>query len=302
MCTFRPIVRPIVALLVSQTHDINWAFITGRIAWDSAHWADYLSIIVLITPAALASEFNLFAPVGRRGKVEGVRRAVYRFVALRNCIDCREGYKFFFAFAVLLVIRYRRHGGRRFRGGCRRRGRGRRPPVGRGGRGRGERCRRRGGRGRGGRCRRRGGRGRGGVAVGVGVGVVAAAPSGAVLSSSVCSPGRVSTVGSFPCCIVSTFCAERASSVPSAQTAEPNPPAGTERPAMPLRAAVQKISLSSACPPLPDRAYYSTARCGIGKGPAPSPLRNRWCATSLKIRSSLFCRCLSGFYISYIEI
>lgn len=164
MCTFRPIVRPIVALLVSQTHDINWAFITGRIAWDSAHWADYLSIIVLITPAALASEFNLFAPVGRRGKVEGVRRAVYRFVALRNCIDCREGYKFFFAFAVLLVIRYRRHGGRRFRGGCRRRGRGRRR-------------RRRGGRGRGERCRRRGGRGRGGVAVGVGVVVAAASPS-----------------------------------------------------------------------------------------------------------------------------
>ena len=57
---------------------------------------------------------------------------------------------------------------------------------------------------------------------------------------------------------------------------------------MPLRAAVQKISLSSACPPLPDRAYYSTARCGIGKGLAPFPLRNRWCATWLKICSSLF--------------
>ena len=71
-----------------------------------------------------------------------------RVAALRNCIDCREGYKFFFAFAVLLVIRYRRHGGRRFRGGGLRR---------RGGRGRGG-CRRwRGGRGE--RCRRRGGRG-----------------------------------------------------------------------------------------------------------------------------------------------
>ena len=160
MCTFRQFV-----VLVLQTHDINWAFITGRIAWDSAHWADYLSIIVIITRAAPAYEFNLFAPVGRRGKVEGVRRAFYRVAALRNCIDCREGCKFFFAFAVLLVIRYRRHGGRRFRGGgrsgCRRRGRsGRRRR--RGGRGRGERCRRRGGRGRGRRCRRRGGRGRGG--------------------------------------------------------------------------------------------------------------------------------------------
>ena len=62
-----------------------------------------------------------------------------------------------------------------------------------------------------------------GVAVGVGVGVAAAAPSGAVLSSSVCPSGRVSTVGSFPCCIVSTFCAERASSAPSAQTGRAKP-------------------------------------------------------------------------------
>ena len=62
-----------------------------------------------------------------------------------------------------------------------------------------------------------------GVAVGVGVGVAAAAPSGAVLSSSVCSSGRISAVGSFPCCIVSTFCTERASAAPSAQTGRAKP-------------------------------------------------------------------------------
>ena len=195
MCTFRQFV-----VLVLQTHDINWAFITGRIAWDSAHWADYLSIIVIITRAAPAYEFNLFAPVGRRGKVEGVRRAFYRAAALRNCIDCREGYKFFLRFRCSprrpvsasrwasvsgSVSRWVSPSGSPWASpsawGSGRSGRRRR-----GGRGRGGRCRRRGGRGRGGRCRRRG------------VWVATAAPSGAVLSSSVCPSGRVSTVGSFP--------------------------------------------------------------------------------------------------------
>ena len=54
MCTF----RLFVAIFVSQTHDINWAFITGRIAWDSAHLAGYISIKLTITRAALAYEFN----------------------------------------------------------------------------------------------------------------------------------------------------------------------------------------------------------------------------------------------------
>ena len=62
-----------------------------------------------------------------------------------------------------------------------------------------------------------------GAAVGVGVGVAAAAPSGSFLSSSVCSSVRVSTVGAFPCCIVSTFRAERASAAPSAQTGRAKP-------------------------------------------------------------------------------
>ena len=54
MCTF----RLLVALFVSQTHDINFAFILGPIAWDSAHFAGYLSIILTTTRAALACEFN----------------------------------------------------------------------------------------------------------------------------------------------------------------------------------------------------------------------------------------------------
>ena len=54
MCTF----RLFVAIFESQTHDINFAVILGRIAWDSAHCAGYLGIILIITRAALAYKFN----------------------------------------------------------------------------------------------------------------------------------------------------------------------------------------------------------------------------------------------------